>query len=111
MMGIGSGVILAGIQYQKYQDVIRGGVMSLLLPPGYEDVSRLPFDQLIQDLMSDKQTQIPPDLSVYLPTGGGYIGERVRWYLSYSAWPAFMFKSITSQVEFLKVLPVSTQCS
>jgi hypothetical protein len=87
MMGIGSGVILAGIQYQKYQDVIRGGVMSLLLPPGYED------------------TQIPPDLSVYLPTGGGYIGERVRWYLSYSAWPAFMFKSITSQVEFLKVLP------
>lgn len=51
--------------------------------------------------------QIPPDLSVYLPTGGGFIGEQVRWYLSYSAWPAFMFKSLTSQIGFLKFLPVS----
>ncbi len=39
MMGIGVGVIMTGIQYQKYQGAIRTGLMSIMLPPGYEDVS------------------------------------------------------------------------
>jgi len=38
-MGIGVGVIMTGIQYQKYQGVIRTGLMSVLLPPAYQDVS------------------------------------------------------------------------
>lgn len=40
MMGIGVGVIMTGIQYQKYQAVIRTGLINVLLPHAHQNVRK-----------------------------------------------------------------------